>query len=390
MISPQGVRHSLLKDVNTRAVFEHLAQGGAQSRTEIAKSLELSLASVSRIVDSLMSARLLLEGSHVASKVGRRQVLIDINPQAAVVAGVSIRSRYLRVHITDLKGTLLHQARIERVRSSAKALVQQVFTEVTRFISNQPVGLGGLVVGISGAWHPLQHQVYAAPNIAVLEGVNLYALLAETFSKLLIADAIAVDNDINFAALGELRYGAAKGSNNFFYLNLGSGVGGAPVINGHIQAGAQGFAGEVGYIPICVRDEMQVLENLIGRSALEKQARAIGLTTTDDLFQAAYDRQQPEAYTQVQQLCQYLAIAIATITTNFNPDLIVLGGSIGKYSDRLLPDLERLLKSWLPIQPTLVSTHLGRDANLIGATVYARQLTRSLLIDRVIDRELAT
>lgn len=386
MISPQGVRHSLLKDVNTRAVFEHLAQSGAQSRTEIAKSLELSLASVSRIVDSLMGAQLLLEGSHVASKVGRRQVLIDINPRAALVAGVSIRSRYLRVHITDLKGNLRHQTRIERTHSSAQALIRQVFDEVTRFVNSQTIGLGGLAVGISGAWHPLEHRVYAAPNISVLESVDLHTLLTETFAKLLTADAIAVDNNVNFAALGELRYGAAQGSQNFFYLNLGSGVGGAPVINGQVQVGAQGFAGEIGYLPICVQDEVKVLEHLIGRSALEQHAQTIGLATTDDLLQAAYDQQETNAQQHVKQLCQYLAIAIATITTNFNPDLIVLGGSIGKYSDRLLPDIESLLKRWLPIQPTLVSTNLGRDANLIGAAVYARQLARSLLIDR----EMAT
>ncbi|MEM7734203.1 MAG: ROK family protein [Deinococcota bacterium] len=372
----------MLKDFNTRAVFEHLAQGGAQSRTEIAKSLELSLASVSRIVESLMTARLLLEGSHVASKVGRRQVLVDINPQAALVAGVSIRSRYMRVYITDLKGNKQYQTRVERVQSTTDALVQQVVHEVSDFVSSQPTRLGGLAVGISGAWHPSEQRVYAAPNVDVLEGINLQALLCEAFGEWLAEDAIAVDNDVNFAALGELRYGAAKGSQNFFYFNLGSGVGGVPVINGQVQPGAQGFAGEIGYLPICVGDEVHMLEQLIGRSALEKRAKAIGLTTTDDLLHAAYNQQDPEAQKYVKQLCQYLAIAIASITTNFNPELIVLGGSIGKYSDRLLPDIEQRLTIWLPLQPTLVSTNLGRDANLIGAAVHARQLARSLLIDR--------
>ncbi|MEM6428539.1 MAG: ROK family protein, partial [Deinococcota bacterium] len=163
---------------------------------------------------------------------------------------------------------------------------------------------------------------------------------------------------------------------------LGSGVGGVPVINGQVQPGAQGFAGEIGYLPICVGDEVHMLEQLIGRSALEKQAQAIGLTTTDDLLHAAYNQQDLKAQEYVTQLCQYLAVAIASITTNFNPDLIVLGGSIGKYSDRLLPDITKRLTDWLPIQPTLGSTDLGRDANLIGAAVHARQLARSLLIDR--------
>ncbi len=384
MISSQGVRHSLVKDFNTRAVFEHLAQGGAQSRTEIAKSLELSLASVSRIVDTLMTAHLLLEGSHVASKVGRRQVLVDINPQAALAVGVSIRSRYLRIYVTDLKGDKRQHVRVERVHSSAHALVEQVFHEVSRAISGETTNIGALAVGISGAWHPLEQRVYAAPNIAMLEGVDLHALLLDRFNDWLSTDAIAVDNDVNFAALGELRYGAARGSQNFFYFNLGSGVGGVPVVNGQVQVGAQGFAGEIGYLPICVQDKVQVLEHLIGRNALEKEAQALGFTTPDNLLDATYESLEPHAQAYVKQLCRYLAIAIATITTNFNPELIVLGGSIGKYSDRLLHDIAQLLTEWLPIQPTLVSTNLGRDANLIGAAVYARQLARSRLIDQEI------
>ena len=384
MISPQGVRHSLVKDFNTRAVFEHLAQVGAQSRTEIAKSLELSLASVSRIVDTLMTAHLLLEGSHVASKVGRRQVLVDINPQAALAVGVSIRSRYLRIYVTDLKGNKRQQVRMERVHSSAYALVEQVFNEVFHALSEETTNIGALAVGISGAWHPLEQRVYAAPNLDVLEGINLHSLLVNRFSDWLSDDAIAVDNDVNFAALGELRYGAAKGSQNFFYFNLGSGVGGVPVVSGQVQVGAQGFAGEIGYLPICVQDKVQVLEHLIGRSALAEVAQSLGFTTPDDLIEAAYDSLEPRAHAYVVQLCRYLAIAIATITTNFNPELIVLGGSIGKYSDRLLPDIAHLLAEWLPIQPTLVSTNLGKDANLIGATVYARQLARSQLINRKI------
>ena len=381
-------RHKLLKDLNVRAVYQQLTRHGPQSRTELADKLELSQASVGRFVDLLLSANLLREGERIASKAGRRQTLVDINPDAAVIAALTIRSRRIRLLLSDLQGQPLTQTSTDRQARSATELVAQSVALIQKTHAELGINaaLGAVVIGLSAAWHPQAQQVYAAPQLAEIEGVNIQQLFESNLQADVMPGTIDVGNDINFAALGEMHYGAAQQVKNFVYINLGSGVGGAAVIDGKLHTGAHGFAGELGYLPIFKEGELRSLESLIGRNAIVHYTQEAGLGSSEQDFFNAFEAQHPGALRIANEISQYLAVAICTITSTLNPDLVVLGGSIGQYSHYFIPTIETLLAPLVPVMPVLASTQLGRDAGLRGAIVHGQALAGEAFITKELSR----
>ena len=375
-------RQQLLRDLNYRAVLESIAHIGPISRVEVAHQLKLSQPSVSRVAEALIQADLLVEGERIASKAGRKQVLLDINPETAVVAGLSIRSKFVRILLTDLKGDTLAQKQIPRQLEGPTSLVQQVKNLISEVCETFNAPLAAVCVGISGAWDNALKQVHSAPNLAYLENVDLHTLLKTALDDEFLKDSIAIENDVNYAALGEYTYGAAEGFESFFYLNLGSGIGGGIVVHGKLHTGFQGFAGEIGFLPVYHDGEYQSLESLVSRIAIDKYVQDKKLADdTHQLFEFARAGHK-ESIEFVRSVGHYIALALCSVTTVLNPELIVIGGSIGRYSDLLIPFVEEQLAEFLPKMPNLIGTALGGDASLKGAVARSLELARTGLVTR--------
>ncbi|MAS36321.1 MAG: hypothetical protein CL610_20115 [Anaerolineaceae bacterium] len=372
-------RVQLLRDLNYRAVFELIAQTGAISRVEVANQLTLSQPSVSRIVDTLLQANLVLEGNRVASKAGRRQTLLDINPEAALVAGLSIRRKYIRILIADLKGNPIMQEQVERDTTSLQALITQIrqlLDEKTQLFASPLVAV---CVGILGSWDSNTHKARSIP-LGYLDGVNLEQLLKEALTDDILDDAIGVENDVNYAALGEYMYGAAQETNSFFYTSVGSGVGGGLVVHGKLHTGFQGFAGEISFLPIT--SEWKALEELISFPGIERHARSHGLDASAEQVLELARSGDAVAQDIIQTICNYFALAMCSIITVVNPEIIVIGGMIGRYNDVLIPHIEKRLVDFVPRVPRIVGTALEDNAAQRGAVARALELARAGLITR--------
>ena len=372
----------LLRDLNYRAVLELLAHKGPKSRVELAEQLDLSRPSMSRLVENLVQVGLVSEGKRVSSKIGRRQTLLAINPKAAVVAGFSIRPKRIRLHLADLQGKTLYSSQ-ESTATSTTALSAQMLSmvETARTESKTTTKrLSAITIGVTGAWDAQKSELHASPNLPFLEGQNLLKLANQSFSQALDLGSIEVDNEVNYAALGEQVHGTAQNHDSFFYLNLGSGIGGAAVVNRQLHRGEHGFAGELGYLPIWNGERYQSLEELTSRNALARLASLHNLgSDAMDLLEAARQGNLL-ALDLTRQTAQYLAIGLCSIITTLNPNLIVVGGSIGRYSDILIPLISTSLPESLLPHCQLLGTTLKGDAALLGAVAKALELARSNLI----------
>ena len=377
-------RYGLLRDRNFRTMLEYLAMQGPHSRVELAEQLDLSQPSVSRMVDALLHSGLLQEGRRIASKAGRRQTLLDINPRAAVVCGVSVRATFIRVTLADFKGNAISRQSRERHPASAEELVDQVRQMVTTELARLGLGtsLAGLALGIPGVWDITKQQVRAVPNVPELDGVDMLDLLKHSFSDMVHPEAVAVDNAVNYAAIGEGAYGVAMGCNDFFYLSIGSGAGGGLVIDNRVHQGFQGFGGEIGLLPVWSEGKLLPLEHLVSRSALVETSTGAGLGEDwEDLFRRA-EGESEQALEILAELSKFLAQAICAVTILLNPQLVVLGGSVGRYSATLIPSIEMTTSTLLPISPRIVATTLGGDASISGAVAHALELARKSLVMR--------
>ncbi|MFO7545172.1 MAG: ROK family protein [Trueperaceae bacterium] len=380
-VAPAVGRHGLLRDLNYRAVLERLASAGPASRTDLVGALGLSAASVGRVVDGLLRVDLVREGARVTTGVGRPQTLLHVNERASLVAGASVRSRYMRLHLADLEGNVLGRVQVERTREGAAALALQLADLVTRErAAHAPdVRLAAVVVGVPGVWDEAGQRVFGAPHLADLEGVDFRRLLLEALAGRVLGDTVMVDNDANLAAVGEQEHGAARGVADFFYLGLGSGVGGAAVVAGSLHRGPHGFAGEIGYLPVWSDGRIARLEDVVGRGAIERIAQKAGLVVTGDVFDylgshASHD--DPIA----DHLVDVLGQALVAVVTTLDPSLIVLGGGLGRYGSLWAERIHQRLASFVPVVPRVVSTAIGRDASLLGAVALGRTAARDVLL----------
>lgn len=199
---------------------------------------------------------------------------------------------------------------------------------------------------------------------------------------------VAVGNDANVAALGEMWLGAGKGFKNLIMVTLGTGVGGGVIVNGHPIIGANGAGGEIGHI--CVKyDEIDSC-GCGNKGCLEQYASATGITRLANMRLARNNdasalRGQPVDAKAVfdavkagdkvaeeiaDEFGSYLGKAIANIATITDPSIVVIGGGVSKAGPILLTFVEKYFKEnvFFANQNTeFVIAELGNDAGICGA-----------------------
>lgn len=221
--------------------------------------------------------------------------------------------------------------------------------------------------------------------------------LAPLLSRRLGVPAV-LEDDANTAALGEWHFGAGAGADPMSYVTVSSGIGGAVVAGGRVIHGATGNAGEVGHIvidrdgPRCACGRRGDVESYAGGAALARRARRtwprVRLTdgrraprTAQEVFQAARDR-DPSACDIVDQAVAALAIAFAALAAVVEPELIVVGGSIGLGQRRVMRRAATMARTRVLAENgrslRVVPAELGHESVLAGAAdmalrVVARQ-----------------
>jgi glucokinase len=224
--------------------------------------------------------------------------------------------------------------------------------------------------------------VLFTPNIP-LTGINLAHTLHNQTGK-----HIYVENDANAFLIAEARWGAAKGYKHIIGITLGTGIGGAIMLNGQIWQGAHGAGAEFGHMavmedgPMCGCGSRGCIEAIASPRSIEKWAEVeknngmptamehismvdiMKLKDTDTLAKIAYDR-----------FVRYIGMAVANLANIFDPEAIVFGGSgvlsweiwqkdaYAIYNRRVLPSLKGKIP-WL-------KAHFSNNAGIIGAAALA-------------------
>jgi len=203
---------------------------------------------------------------------------------------------------------------------------------------------------------------------------------------------VAIENDVNLAALGEQWLGLGKGVSNFVYLHVGTGVGAGLVLNGELYRGQTGAAGEVGYLPIVgdPRDRTLrrhgALDTEAGAAGVVASARTLGMPpplSARNVFAAAR-RGDAVARRVVALEAERIALAVAAIVPVLDPELVILGGGIGRNGDLLLEPVTEALGEISPFRVRIETSPLGDEAVALGAVWMALQAAQELLFTRTV------
>jgi predicted NBD/HSP70 family sugar kinase len=256
----------------------------------------------------------------------------------------------------------------EQIANCADKLAQSVGIETAR--------TSYVMVGIPGAVDPRTGRVSQIPNIAGLEDV--LGLLRGRFGP-----DVAIENDVNLAMLGEKSLGCASRCHNAAFLALGTGAGLGLLIDGKLFRGARGAAGEIADLPIARDPTSQLLSTTgafeleVGSVAIVDRYRRQGGTaaaTVRDIFTRLEEGDEVAA-SVLDATARWVALAVVTLQSLLDLELIVFGGSIG-----VRPELYERVRAILPSlfsRPiTIAPSQLGDRAGLIGAVCAAAQALR--------------
>ena len=252
----------------------------------------------------------------------------------------------------------------------------------------------GLGIGIAGLVD-IDGKLRRAPNLVEVDGLDIGPILK---SKLGVP--VYVDNDVNCAALAELSDGVAASANNSLLVTLGTGIGGALIVNGRIHRGAFGMAGEPGHMIvnprglICACGKQGCWEAYASAAGLKNlaidRAKNGRLQEINDKVQGDLNKIASEDITQaarrgdiqsvelIDDFAYWIALGLTNCAALLDPELIIIGGGLvaewDLLGDRIRHSFDELLlastqRNRIPIKPA----ENGKAAGAIGATLLGRQ-----------------
>ncbi|HTV60209.1 MAG TPA: ROK family protein [Verrucomicrobiae bacterium] len=302
---------------------------------------------------------------------------------------------------TNLKGGLVDSlGQLQIALSEATPRTPQGFQEVAeafyaKLSPNVPIRAIG--IGCKGVLDIKSTEVLFSPgDLKHLEGHRLRDLLGAGAA----GKPVFADNDARTALIAEWLWGAAKGFQNVLMLTLGTGVGGAMLMQGQIVRGAHGAAGHIGHMtinpygPMCICGNYGCLETVFSARSIEAEAfsaahRRVHSVLTDrgamsdcsQVFQAAAESDEVAGWI-IDRATRHLGAALASLVHLVDPELIILGGQIAEAGAQLLDPLREELRRRtrfiigrdLPIVSPRVPSHTG----VIGAAGLALLETGAL------------
>ena len=368
-----------MREINRSAILEIIRRESPISRSAIAKRLDVSLPTVMRIVEELVEEGYVRPEGSTEWSGGRRRPLLEFNGESFVVIGVDMGGTKFYGAISDFSGSIIDEIDMGRHRTSSEGNYERLIELIDTLLASPKLGdrrVRGIGVGAPGITLHKEGIVKWAYSLN-WQDFPLKSRLSEHYKL-----PITVDNDVNLAAMGELWFGAGQNIQNMILIVSGAGIGAGIIIDGALYRGANEASGEIGNI---LPGREFLGRNYQDFGALEKVASGIGIVerarailkpqwdataleslTADDVFLAARQG-HPWATSIIGETVDYFAIAVANLAVTFDPQLIVLGGSVSSFPDLLIEPILKRLEGTIPTLPKLVVSKLGLRAGVMGA-----------------------
>jgi len=367
---PPRATPPLLKHLNERTVLETIRDGAPISRAEISRRAAISKPTVSLALKSLLGAGLVREAAPRPGRPSYGAVYFESVPEAALVLGLDVGARFVRGAICDLSGDIRARQDVELGAAGVDAALDTITVLGSSLLRAARLPghlLDGAVVGVPGAVDDRGGEIHLATNVPGLEGRRFVAELRSRFGV-----PVAIENDINLAALGEHWQGSARSVNDFLFLSVGTGLGAGLVLRGELHRGKNGAAGELDFVAAGLVEDIDpcaaAVTLLAARLAAEWEGPTELRRSTDPraIFQAAR-RGDPGARAVAREVARRIALHIVPVAAVADVELVVIGGGIGANGDLLLQPVRDLLADWLAYPPRVEISSLGDAAVLTGA-----------------------
>ena len=375
-----------------REILRRYMKNGGESIADLSRELGLSVPTLTKIIGTLIDENLVCDLGKQVATGGRRPSIYGLNPSAGYFMGVDIKRDIVIMGIINFRGDMVVQRQydfsIENTRASFDELCNLInqFISATRIRREKLLAIG---INISGRINPDTGYSY---SYFFFDEKPLTTVLEEK-----LGCRVFIENDSRAMAYGEYVHGVGNGEQNMIFLNLSWGFGIGMILGGELHYGKSGFSGEYGHFPffdneiICSCGKRGCLETEVSGSAAHRQfiekLKQGNISMLSNRYEAgkpitvrdileAVDKEDMLAIEVMEQIGASLGRAIAGLINMFNPEVIVLGGTLCSAKDYLLLPIKSAINKYalnfVSKDTAIKVSKLGESAGLIGICAITR------------------
>lgn len=309
--------------------------------------------------------------------------------------GIDVGGTNVKIALVDNNGKIIYSNSVPTYAKMGYEYtvnnIKQAINDLMKETNTTAKDIEGIGFDFPGQVDYKTGVVKLAPNIPGWVNVPIAKMIEDEFHI-----PTRIDNDVRCAALGELKFGAGKGCENFICITVGTGIGSGLVINGKLVRGASNAAGEIGHIklqmnggPICGCGDTGCMEAFAsgpcivamaqdyikgGKSTkFREMAAAEGSEITPYMVAKAAEAGDPVAKRIFEIVGEYIGIGLTSVINLLNPEKVIIGGGVAEAGDLLLEPIRKTIKERAMVVAgeavEIVPAQLGNSAGVIGASM---------------------
>lgn len=385
-----GSKNALIK----KKIITHYIYNGSSTITDLSKELDLSIPTVTKFITEMCEDGYINDHGKLETSGGRHPSLYGLNPTSGYFIGVDIKKFAVNIGLINFKGDMVElKMDIPYKFENTPEAMEELCRLIRNFIKKVNVKtekILNICINISGRVNPESGYSFSQFNFSERP-------LAEILTER-IGYQVCIDNDTRAMTYGEYVQGCVKGEKNILFVNASWGLGIGIIIDGKIYTGKSGFSGEFGHINIfdneilchcgkkgCLETEASgsalhriLLERIKnGESSILSSRTALGEDplTLDEII-AAVNKEDLLCIEIVEEIGQKLGKQIAGLINIFNPELVILGGTLSLTGDYIIQPIKTAVKKYslnLVNKDSVITTSKLKDrAGIVGACMLAR------------------
>jgi len=375
------VQPAILRKVNERRVLNSIRLNRTMSRADLQRELNMTMPTVSRIIDMLIEQDWVHQKGYGDSTIGRPPVMLEINPRFPVAIGIEMGREVVRLVIVNLLADIIYQ---ETVPLESIPDAQDLVDFISRTIQQCKLHIDAVLgVGIAAPGAKDPHPE-TPKNLIIYEVYRRWHLdQIEVLLEEQLGISSWMENDANAAVLGELWFGAGKSVRHLAFIYLDEGLGAGVAVNGTLYHGENNCAAEFAHTIVDIHSELMCdcgRRGCLGSVSTMKAIRdAVQVARPNETYSLSItiDRAisgiEPEA-SIVSRTLDYLAIGIINLIQVMDPSMVVLGGGAFISNHYMLIETQKRLSTlMIPRQMQVVLTPYGYFAVAIGAAALVLQ-----------------
>ena len=385
----QGIRSASLK----KNIICYYINNGDDTLADLGKELNFSVPTVTKMVGELIEDGIVMDFGKMETPGGRRPNIYGLNQSSGYFIGVDISQKRVHIGLINFKGDLIdEQMDISFEEAHPHERFERLCEIIEDFMSHTVVPKDKILsigINISGRVNPQTGHSYSFFYFDERP-------LTEMFEEKLGID-VSIDNDSRAMAYGEYIKGRVQAEKNIIYVNVGWGLGLGIIVNGQLYYGKSGFSGEFGHITafeneiLCHCGKKGCLETEASGSALYRKfleklhnGQSSLLTqqkenedeiTLNDIIDVAL-QEDILARELIEEVGNTLGKHVAGLINLFNPELVIIGGTLANAGDYLILPLRSAIKKYslnlVNKDSSIKVSKLGDKAGLLGASLLAR------------------